>query len=106
MKSDRDAALDAKRALNDIETAQGRTSAFAFYDSAGPIVFVWGVIWLLANTLAYFRPEAADMAWLTGIAAGAGFSMFFGWLARRRRNPRIIASEIAPGGSRDRRKPF
>lgn len=87
MTGNRDDALDARRALKDIETAQGRTHAFAFYDGAGPIVVVWGLVWLLANSLAYFKPEAANMAWLVGIVFGAGFSALFGWLSSRKATP-------------------
>ena len=87
MNNARPTAVDAKRALRDIDAVQGKAGAFAFYDGAGPIIMVWGVIWLLAGGLAYFKPDAANLAWMGGIAAGAAFSAVFGWLAGRKQSP-------------------
>lgn len=69
-KSDFDSKA-AHRALSDIEGVQRRSSALRFYAAAGGDMFVWGVVWLVANLLSFARPDLSPAAWITGIIIGA-----------------------------------
>jgi hypothetical protein len=75
---------EAQRALRDIETAQDRSNAYSFYSVAGPIVAIWGVVWLVANVTSYFAPQWSTPIWLVGIASGTIASAAGGLRAQRK----------------------
>jgi hypothetical protein len=65
---------DAAQALSDIASAQGRSHALAGYSAAGPILIVWGVVWLLGYAAMGVVPTAQwGLVWapadLIGIVA-------------------------------------
>lgn len=89
---------EAQRALRDIETAQGRTGAYSFYSVAGPIVAVWGVVWLVANLTSYFAPQWSAPIWFVGIAVGTIASVADGMRAQRKGGKAVSPVKAALSG--------
>ena len=70
---------DAAQALSDITSTQNRSHALAAYNIAGPILILWGVIWLLGYTaMGLLPPERWGLVWapadVIGIIATLVFS--------------------------------
>ena len=62
---------DAAQALSDIASAQGRSHTLAGYHIAGPILIVWGVIWLVGYTAMGRLPAALwGPLWMAGDTIG------------------------------------
>jgi len=63
---------DAAQALSDIASAQGRSRTLAAYGIAGPILIVWGVVWLVAYTgMGLSSPNLWVYIWLPADIVGA-----------------------------------
>lgn len=66
----------ARKALNEIYDVQRRSAALRFYSAAGGDMFVWGLVWLFANSLSHVKPELSHWFWMVGIVIGAFASGF------------------------------
>ena len=62
---------DAAQALSDIASARGRSRVLAGYSVAGPILVIWGIIWLAAYTAMGILPAVQwGLVWVPGDAIG------------------------------------
>ncbi len=71
---------DAAAALHDIEQARASSRELKGYEMGGPYLIVWGMVWLVAGSLADLLPRSSGMIWSTGNVLGIIASI---WLARR-----------------------
>lgn len=65
---------DAGRALEIIDKAGERMETLKHYARAAPFLFVWGSIWVIANTVTDAAPARSDNIWLAGTAVGVAAS--------------------------------
>lgn len=77
---------DARQALAMVRMAQRKGAAFATYSNAGPLIAIWGAVWMGANLVSFLVPAWSNLAWLTGIAIGISASVI-GGLKHRHREP-------------------
>jgi hypothetical protein len=62
---------EAASALTDIESTTGRSRVLKGYQIAGPILMVWGVVWILGYAaMGLLPPEQWSLAWLPLDVAG------------------------------------
>lgn len=80
----------AEQELREIDRVRTRTVTMRNYRQFAPHAILWGVIWLLANSVTQFAPEQAGVAWLIGVVAG-GFGS--GWLGHRAQRAADAARE-------------
>jgi hypothetical protein len=80
---------EAAQALAEIGDARERAVRVQSYSDAAPFFILWGVIWLVANTVTDFWPQWSGWTWLAGIAIGASVTTWLGILQGRRRAARI-----------------
>jgi hypothetical protein len=70
---------EAVSALHDIEHTERHSATSYGYQRSAPHLFLWGVIWIVGYTAAYFRPHWYPL-WIVLIAAGVLGSY---WIGRR-----------------------
>ncbi len=76
---------DAAKALSDIASTRGRSHALAGYSMAGPILILWGVIWLLGYAAMGVLPaEQWGPMWLAGDVIGLVVTLLLSRRANRR----------------------
>lgn len=79
---------DAEQALAEIGEARGRFYRAQGYGDFAPFLILWGVIWLVANSVADLAPQYVALAWGIGNIGGIAISMILGvrlvarWRAR------------------------
>lgn len=74
---------EAASALTDIEQTTGRSRVLKGYQIAGPIVMVWGVVWILGYAAMGLSPaERWGAVWLVLDVIGVAATV---WLSRRGR---------------------
>jgi hypothetical protein len=62
---------EAASALTDIESTTGRSRVLKGYRIAGPILMVWGVVWILGySAMGLLPPEQWSLPWLVLDVAG------------------------------------
>lgn len=59
---------------------------------AGPIMVVWGVVWVVCFSLTHFAPRVAGWGWIVGNSLGIVGSIY---LARRSARTQAVRSESA-----------
>ncbi|MGA9659048.1 MAG: hypothetical protein WBQ60_08120 [Asticcacaulis sp.] len=68
---------DAAKALSDIAQTEGRSRALFGYRIAGPIMMIWGVIWIVCYAaMGVTKPEQWGMVWIPADIIGILASMF------------------------------
>jgi hypothetical protein len=72
---------EAALALAAIDTASARSTQLQRYRHFAPYLILWGVVWLLANTVSDLAPTQSGTAWLSLTLLGAAASF---WLGCRR----------------------
>lgn len=87
---------EAALALAAIDAAGARSAQLQRYRRFAPFLILWGVIWLLANSVSDLAPTHASAVWLTLTLLGATASF---WLGRRQHSA-ITESKI-PGSRLD-----
>jgi hypothetical protein len=81
---------EAALALAAIDAAGARSSQLQHYRRFAPFLILWGVIWLLANTVSDLAPAQSGVAWLTLTLLGATASFWLGW----RQHPAIAENSM------------
>ena len=75
---------DAARALSDIAQTEGRSYALQGYRISGPILMVWGVIWLVCYVAMGVLPQGQwGLAWIPADIIGIIASIVMGRRARK-----------------------
>ena len=62
---------DAGDALDVILASEKRIREHKGYREASPFFMVWGLVWIVANTVTEFVPRIAGQVWLWGVLTGA-----------------------------------
>ena len=75
---------EAEQALKDIGKAASKVVELKGYHHGAPHFLVWGLVWLVANTITQFWPQYAGTAWMTCLAVGMVSSTVIGVLQSRR----------------------
>ena len=71
---------EAALALAAIDAADARSTQLQRYRHFAPFLILWGVIWLLANSVSDLAPTQSGAAWLALTLLGASASF---WIGRR-----------------------
>jgi hypothetical protein len=66
----------AREALREIEQTRQRSHELGVYRHGGPILLIWGVIWIVGFALSAVAPKHATVVWLALTLMGAAA----GWL--------------------------
>lgn len=61
---------DAAAALSEIEQAGAHSKMLKGYERASPYLILWGLLWIVAGTVAQISPANTSMAWWTVDAIG------------------------------------
>lgn len=61
---------EASAALDVIGSASQKVREFKGYRDASPMFIVWGVVWLIANTVTDLWPRYSGKVWLGGVIVG------------------------------------
>ena len=80
---------EATQALDEIGRAGSRMAKLSTYAEIAPMIFLWGVIWLVANLVTEFRPEFSARVWQASILIGSPLTLFFTVRRARRSGARI-----------------
>lgn len=76
---------DAAQALSDIARTEGRSRDLLGYRVAGPILMVWGVIWMICYAaMGILKPAQWGMVWIPADIVGITASIIMGYRARCR----------------------
>jgi hypothetical protein len=70
---------EAALALAAIDAAGGRSTQLQRYRHFAPYLILWGVIWLLANSVSDLAPAQSGTVWLALTLFGAAASWWLGW---------------------------
>jgi hypothetical protein len=88
--------VDAKQALESLQevdsVGKGLVSKLA-YGMAGPILIVWGAVWLVCFGITQFVPSMSGWAWLAGDIIGIAGSLYLGRLRTRAKAVRSESSK-------------
>lgn len=79
---------EAAEALSEIGQASGKVTRLQAYRHSSVYFIVWGLVWLVANTVSHFRPADAAITWLVAIVAGVAVSLTLGVVENMRRRAR------------------
>ncbi|AAK22866.1 hypothetical protein [Caulobacter vibrioides] len=80
--------FDPEQARKDIETATLRARAFQAYAAAGPVIAVWGLVWIVTNLAKVLATSQAAVIGSAAMLVGIAASIAGGLLARRSSRPR------------------
>jgi|SRR5579872_3746084 len=78
---------EAAAALGDVARIEQRTRAALYYGGSSAIMALWGIAWMVGDTITYASPRHAELAWLIIDAIGAAGSIVIA-LARVRARAR------------------
>jgi hypothetical protein len=67
---------EASHSLKEIDATYQRSTTLQNYRHFAPHMFIWGVIWLIANTLSDFYPDRAGQIWPILSVLGVIVSLF------------------------------
>ncbi len=84
---------EAAQALKDIDRANDRIVKLKGYHHGAPFFIVWGIVWLVANSVSQFWPEYQKWVWPGSVAVGFLVSLVLGVMQSRRATPGTRASE-------------
>jgi hypothetical protein len=69
---------EAAQALRDAAAAADRSATAVGYQRSSHYLFLWGVVWAVANLAGYFRLPYGGLAWPTLMIAGIAGSVWIG----------------------------
>jgi hypothetical protein len=87
----------AAQALDDINKASGRIVRLKGYHHGAPFFILWGLVWLVANTVTQFQPEYARFVWPGGVAFGFVVSIILGFMQSRNIKPSAASIDMRMG---------
>jgi hypothetical protein len=67
---------EAAKALSDIEQAGAHSKTLKGYERASPYLMMWGLLWIVAGTVAQVSPANTSVAWWTVDAIGIAGSLY------------------------------
>ena len=76
---------EAAEALGEVDQVQRTVRDRASYAIVGPILLVWGCVWLACFNITHFAPRWAGWGWIVGNMVGMAGTIVFGWLHPRAR---------------------
>lgn len=85
---------DAAQALSEVEAARGRALRAGAYAQASPFFIIWGLVWLVADTVAQFEPSF-PYTWLIASALGAVAHLAVSFRQRSQPAPARAAARLA-----------
>lgn len=91
---------EAAKALEEVSRASDRILTLKGYNHGAPHFIIWGLVWLVANTVTQFWPGQANWAWGPGIVIGMIASAVTGILQSRGIKPGAPTSFDAKTGQR------
>ena len=74
----------ANEVLEDIDKVSRRVCYAASNNVGGPILIIWGIIWIACYLICHFAPNLANWAWLIGNAIGIPATIWLGWIVTSR----------------------
>jgi hypothetical protein len=78
----------AKEALQDVDAVSRSIKGKMAYGIAGPILVLWGTVWVVCFLLTQFAPQISAWGWLVGNSLGIAGSLYLGRLRARTRTVR------------------
>jgi hypothetical protein len=78
----------AKEALQDVDAVSRSIKGKMAYGIAGPILALWGTVWVVCFLLTQFAPQISAWGWLVGNSLGIAGSLYLGRLRARTRTVR------------------
>jgi hypothetical protein len=69
---------EAQEALKDVESVAKTVQGKLAYGIAGPILVLWGVVWMVCFALTHFMPQVAGWGWIVGDGVGIAGSLYLG----------------------------
>ena len=84
--------MGAAEALAMAEQAEAKSALLRGYQSSGPHMILWGVIYACAYGAGYFAPSHAGQAWLVGVPLGIVGDMVIASRDRGDGDWRVIAA--------------
>lgn len=91
---------EAAKALDEVSRASERIVALKGYNHGAPYFIIWGLVWLVANTVTQFWPGAVGLAWGLSVVVGAIASTLLGVWQSRTISPTPPSASDAKAGSR------
>jgi hypothetical protein len=82
----------AQEVLQDVDSVARSVQGKLAYGIAGPILVLWGAVWMVCFSISHFLPEVSGWAWVAGNGLGIGGSLYLG---RFRAKARSVRSESA-----------
>lgn len=73
----------AQEALHDVEAVSKSTQGKLAYGIAGPILVLWGMVWIVCFSLTHFAPQVSGWGWLVGNSLGIVGSLYLGRFCAR-----------------------
>lgn len=83
----------AQEALREVEAVAKSTQGQLAYGTVGPILILWGIIWIVCFSLTQFAPRSAGWGWLAGNCVGVLGTLYLGWFRARAQNVRSESSK-------------
>lgn len=74
---------EAAKALEEVSRASDRIVTLKGYNHGAPHFVIWGLVWLVANTITQFWPANTNWAWGPGIVIGVIASAVTGMIQSR-----------------------
>jgi len=82
----------AEETLQEVDAVAQGVRGHVAYGVVGPILMVWGAVWMACFAVVHFAPRISGWAWLVGNALGIAGSLYFGRFHPR---ARAVRSESA-----------
>lgn len=83
---------EAAQALDEVGAAGDRVARLKGYHHGAPHLMIWGVVWLVANSVTQFWPHLVNWAWIICIASGVAASTTIGVMQSRNSRSRVLSS--------------
>jgi hypothetical protein len=81
---------EAADALKQVAEARERVALMQRYRHAAPFLILWGVIWMVADSLCDFLPQHSGVVWNTMAPLGVVLSWILGHYAQARRGGEAV----------------
>jgi hypothetical protein len=78
---------EAAQALAEVGAAGDKVVRLKGYHHGAPHFMIWGIVWLIANSVTQFWPHLVNWAWIICLALGFVLSTVVGVLQSRDREP-------------------
>lgn len=85
-------AKEACQALQGAESIAKGVREKLLYGFVGPILILWGAVWMVCFAISHFAPHIAGWGWLIGAGLGDAGSIYIG---RRRKKAGMVRSEAS-----------